>query len=43
VWQHQVSGDGQDAGMTFCCRWELLPLGLELAGGQGVYLDRITG
>jgi 8-oxo-dGTP pyrophosphatase MutT (NUDIX family) len=43
AWRHEVSGDGTDAGVTFCCRWEPLPLGLELAGGLGVYLDRVTG
>ncbi|MDX6365923.1 MAG: hypothetical protein QOK30_999 [Nocardioidaceae bacterium] len=43
AWRHEVSGEGPDAGMTFSCRWEPLPLGLELAGGQGVYLDRVTG
>ena len=40
-WEHQVTGDGEDAGMTFECRWEPLPLGFELAGGQGVYLDQL--
>jgi 8-oxo-dGTP pyrophosphatase MutT (NUDIX family) len=43
AWRHHVSGDGPDAGMTFSCRWQLLPLGLQLAGGQGVYLDQVTG
>jgi 8-oxo-dGTP pyrophosphatase MutT (NUDIX family) len=43
AWPHEVSGDGPDAGMTFYCRWELLPLGHELARGQGVYLDRLSG
>jgi hypothetical protein len=27
--------------MTFLCRWESLPLGFELAGGQGRFLDAI--
>ncbi len=43
AWPHEVSGDGSDAGMTFYCRWELLPLGHELARGQGVYLDGLSG
>lgn len=42
-WEHQVSGDGEDAGMVFLCRWESLPLGFELAAGQGAYLDQLTG
>ena len=41
-WEHQVTGEGGDAGMTFVCRWEPLPLGFELAGGQGVYLDAVS-
>jgi 8-oxo-dGTP pyrophosphatase MutT (NUDIX family) len=39
AWQHAVSGDGEDAGMTFACRWEPLPLAIELAGGQDAFLD----
>jgi 8-oxo-dGTP pyrophosphatase MutT (NUDIX family) len=39
VWEHAVTGDGADAGMIFRCRWEALPLGLELAGDQGAFLD----
>ena len=42
TWQHQVTGDGADAGMTFVCRWERLPLEVELAGGQGAYLDAVA-
>jgi ADP-ribose pyrophosphatase YjhB (NUDIX family) len=38
-WDHTVMGDGDDAGMTFACRWEPLPLTIELAGGQDVFLD----
>jgi len=38
-WEHAVAGEGEDAGMTFVCRWEPLPLTIELAGGQDVFLD----
>jgi 8-oxo-dGTP pyrophosphatase MutT (NUDIX family) len=41
-WDHVVTGDGEDAGMTFRCRWEPLPLGFELAAGQGVYLALVS-
>jgi 8-oxo-dGTP pyrophosphatase MutT (NUDIX family) len=41
-WIHHVTGDGADDGMRFAVRWEALPLGFELAGGQSVYLDRIA-
>jgi len=37
-----VTGEGEDAGMTFSCRWAALPLDLELAGGQGAYLDALA-
>jgi hypothetical protein len=40
-WDHRVTGEGEDLGMTFLCRWESLPLGFELAGGQGRFLDAI--
>lgn len=40
-WEHRVTGDGQDAGMTFRCRWEPLPLNLDLAGDQAAFLDRL--
>jgi 8-oxo-dGTP pyrophosphatase MutT (NUDIX family) len=40
-WEHRVDGDGEDAGMTFRCRWTPLPLDFELAGGQDVYLDAL--
>lgn len=42
-WDHVVTGEGADAGLTFRCRWEPLPLGLELAGGQGNFLSHLTG
>jgi 8-oxo-dGTP pyrophosphatase MutT (NUDIX family) len=41
-WEHQVGGDGEDAGMVFRCRWEPLPLGFELAGGQGQFVVHLT-
>jgi ADP-ribose pyrophosphatase YjhB (NUDIX family) len=41
AWEHTVSGEGEDAGMTFACRWEPLPLGFDLAAGQAAYLDRL--
>lgn len=40
-WDHTVSGDGEDAGLVFRCRWEPLPLGFTLAGDQGRFLDRV--
>ncbi len=41
-WEHTVGGDGEDAGMTFLCRWEPLPLSPELADGQAAFLDRVA-
>lgn len=41
-WQHQVTGDGEDAGMTFACRWEPLPLGVALADGQDAFLPKLS-
>ncbi len=41
AWEHTVGGDGEDGGLVFLCRWEPLPLGLELAGGQGRFLDAV--
>lgn len=41
-WDYVVTGEGGDAGLTFRCRWEPLPLGLELAGGQGSFLSQLT-
>jgi 8-oxo-dGTP pyrophosphatase MutT (NUDIX family) len=40
-WRHTVTGDGEDAGMTFSCRWEPLPLPFELAAGQGAFLSAL--
>jgi 8-oxo-dGTP pyrophosphatase MutT (NUDIX family) len=41
-WQHVVSGGGDDRGMTFICRWEPLPLGIELAPGHADYLGQLS-
>ena len=40
-WEHEVAGDGEDAGMVFSCRFEPLPLGTALAAGEGEFLDAI--
>lgn len=40
-WEHTVSGDGEDRGLVFRCRWQLLPLPFGLAGGQGEFLDAV--
>lgn len=40
-WEHSVGGDGADGGMVFVCRWEPLPLGFELADGQGQFLGTV--
>lgn len=42
TWKHTVGGDGEDAGMTFACWWEPLPLAIELAGGQATFLERVS-
>ncbi len=41
-WEHTVSGDGEDRGLTFSWRWERLPLTVDFAAGQAAYLDSIT-
>jgi 8-oxo-dGTP pyrophosphatase MutT (NUDIX family) len=41
TWEHRVTGDRVDAGMTFRCWWEPLPLTIPLADGQGAFLDRL--
>jgi 8-oxo-dGTP pyrophosphatase MutT (NUDIX family) len=43
AWEHTVSSDDTDQGMTFRCRWEPLPLGFELAAGQGRFLAAVQG
>jgi 8-oxo-dGTP pyrophosphatase MutT (NUDIX family) len=40
-WEHTVSGDGEDVGMVFACRWASLPLDFELAGDQGRFLSAV--
>ncbi len=42
-WEHTVSGAGEDGGLRFRCRWEVLPLNFELADNQGAFLDQISG
>lgn len=42
-WERVVTGEGADADMVFRCRWEPLPLGIELAGDQGRFLAAVTG
>lgn len=42
TWEHIVTGDGDDNGMTFVCWWEPLPVPIELASGQAAFLDRIS-
>ncbi|WP_327174650.1 NUDIX domain-containing protein [Streptomyces sp. NBC_01335] len=41
AWVHEVHGDGDDAGLTFGCRFLPLPLERPLADDQDVWLDRI--
>ncbi len=40
-WEHVVHGKDNDAGMRFTCRWEPLPLKMELAAGQGAFLHKL--
>lgn len=41
-WTHKVTGQGGDNGLIFEWRWEPYPLSVELAAGQGAYLDWLT-
>ncbi|MGW7079971.1 NUDIX hydrolase [Streptomyces sp. NPDC054866] len=41
AWEHHVHGDGDDAGLTFACRFLQLPLKQPLADGQDAWLGRI--
>ncbi|MDT0377555.1 NUDIX domain-containing protein [Streptomyces sp. DSM 42041] len=41
AWEHHVRGDGDDAGLTFACRFVPLPLKLPLADGQDAWLGQI--
>lgn len=40
-WEHTVTGEGEDAGLIFRCRWEPLPLREQLAADQGAFLDSL--
>ncbi|MFI1023413.1 NUDIX hydrolase [Streptomyces olivaceus] len=41
AWKHHVHGDGDDAGLTFTCRFLPLPLKQPLADDQDTWLGRI--
>jgi ADP-ribose pyrophosphatase YjhB (NUDIX family) len=41
AWVHHVNGDGDDAGLTFGCRFLPLPLKQPLADDQDAWLGRI--
>ncbi|MFF2730268.1 NUDIX domain-containing protein [Streptomyces sp. NPDC058008] len=41
VWDHRVDGDGDDAGLTFSCRFLPLPLRQPLADRQDAWLGSI--
>jgi ADP-ribose pyrophosphatase YjhB (NUDIX family) len=41
AWHHTVRGDGDDAGLTFACRFLPLPLEQPLADGQDAWLGHI--
>ncbi|MFJ6855592.1 NUDIX domain-containing protein [Streptomyces sp. NPDC091271] len=41
AWVHRVRGDGVDAGLTFACRFEALPLRRPLADGQDGWLGGV--
>lgn len=41
AWDHRVHGDGDDAGLTFACRFVPLPLSRPLADGQDAWLGHI--
>jgi ADP-ribose pyrophosphatase YjhB (NUDIX family) len=41
VWEHHVQGDGDDAGLTFVCRFLPLPLERQLADDQDAWLVAI--
>lgn len=41
-WEHAVTGYDTDAGLVFRCRWEPLPLSVELAGDQGRFLSALA-
>lgn len=41
AWQHHVHSEGDDAGLTFACRFLPLPLKQPLADGQDTWLGHI--
>jgi ADP-ribose pyrophosphatase YjhB (NUDIX family) len=41
VWQHTVTGPGQDSEMRFACRFAMLPLPAHLADHQDALLDSL--
>jgi hypothetical protein len=41
AWEHRVSGDGEDADLTFACRFLALPLRQPLADEQDAWLGHI--
>ncbi|GAB2795754.1 NUDIX hydrolase [Streptomyces daliensis] len=41
AWEHRVHGEGDDAGLTFACRFLPLPLKEPLADGQDAWLGRV--
>ncbi|MEU8302370.1 NUDIX domain-containing protein [Actinomadura sp. NPDC048955] len=41
AWNHEVCGDGDDAGLAFACRFLPLPLTRPLADDQDAWLGRI--
>ncbi|MFB4421361.1 NUDIX domain-containing protein [Streptomyces sp. QL37] len=41
AWVHRVRGDGEDAGLTFACRFEALPLRRPLADAQDAWLGNL--
>lgn len=41
-WQHTVTGGGGGDGLVFVCRWELLPLAVDLAAGQDAMLAALA-
>ncbi|MGW4234021.1 NUDIX hydrolase [Streptomyces sp. NPDC004980] len=42
AWTHRVHGTGADAGLTFACRFEPLPLEHSLADHQGAWLGHVA-
>ena len=42
AWEHEVLGDGDDAGLVFVYRWEPLVPGLRLWGGRDPLVDELA-